>query len=226
MKKQIILPLLTLTIACQEFEMKGAVDGPTNLEAESVITDNLIDPSKLTQSNLELDLNVVEQIFESNGNARVKPNLEVSGSYIPSVEDSILEMDIHTWLSIIKPIEADVENISNRVIEAFEERYDQCTITGGTIGIMDNGKILANQHETNYSNAIVWGDFNDLVMELNSFATTWEAQVHAVESTDLGTWYVGTSSTDSVGSTLSVLEIEPIEEEPSVFVGLMSNCVQ
>lgn len=226
MKKQTILPLLTLTIACQEFEMEGAVDGPTNLESEMVMNDNLIDPSKITKSNIEFEFNIVQETFEFQGNVTAKANLEFGGFYIPSVSDSILEMDIYTWLAIIKPIEADVENISNRIIDAFEERKDQCMITGGTIGIIVNGRILANQYDSNNSNAVVLGQIDGLDMGLNSFATNWEAQVRAVESTELGTWYDGTYNTNSEELKFSVLEIEPIEGEPSVFVGLMSNCNQ
>lgn len=152
-----LIPILTLTIACQESK-ESRIDEVPNKTLKEVLSEPGLDPGNTTQDELGIMVGQITTDFDGDllhkrtSDTKFSETTETVEkiSYDPSAtaSDLIIDADLASWMDLAgMPVSHATDDRVADMLNDFDNMVpDVCIVSGITLGIVVEEKIIANQH--------------------------------------------------------------------------------
>jgi hypothetical protein len=153
-----LIPLFTLTIACQENKDPRIDEEVPNKSLKEVLSETGLDPSNTTEEELGMIVGLLNTDFDGDLLHKRTSDTKKFGqsekveriSLQPerSASERILDADLASWLDLAgMPVNHAMDERVADMLSGFDAMIpDVCIVSGVTLGIVVEEKIIANQH--------------------------------------------------------------------------------
>lgn len=228
MKALKLLPLIVLTVACQDFETPTAQTSTNGQNLTEVLAGPTLDAVSINKDALK---KWTEEMSSFQGELALAQHeeaysVEVFNDSLSEVQvpsDLIIDADLPSWLDLANvPVNHSTdESIANMLNGLDAQVKESCIVTGTTLGVVVEDKIIANQHVPQLHVQI--GEVVPQHISMENPYTNTEISASEIDRDEQITWYEGTS-TNEIGEQVWIGASLANAEGAGIIVGAHLSC--